>query len=397
MLGLMRTIAAAATATLLTTPLSAPLGIVSSGAAEVVASYPSRSVSRSIESVDAVQYAAMTGVTLQEAEERLALQDAIGGLGDVLESQEPDTFGGLYIDHFPEYRLVVQFTRDGSATIRPYLHAQPFESIVEIEETAYSWSKLLNDLNDIREQLGDGIDVPMNRVLVQVLASTDLESLAGSERWAPPASARVVVVESLPTPSLALYGGLALSTCTSGFSIYKGSNPSNRAITTAGHCQASQTYNGNALTYQNDQNISGSHDEQSHKRSGGTYPNRIDDGLNIFPYYREITSTKSRAQQSVGDFVCHYGKTTGYGCGYIVSRVLTPCGGGANPASTAIKVDSDPDGEGFDLSEGGDSGGPWFINNAALGTMSCQQGFDAIYVAANYVESGLGATILTSP
>ena len=64
--------------------------------------------------------------------------------------------------------------------------------------------------------------------------------------------------------------------------------------------------------------------------------------------------------------------------------------------NTAIKVDSDPDGPGFDLSEGGDSGGPWFSSTTALGTMSCQQGFDAIYVATNYIEGGLGATIATN-
>lgn len=201
----------------------------------------------------------------------------------------------------------------------------------------------------------------------------------------------MVVVDELPGPALDLYGGLALSTCTSGFTIWKNTS-SNRAITTAGHCGNTQSYNGNALTYQNDEQRNGSHDEQSHKRSGATYPNRVWDGL----FARQITSKKSRAQQSVGDYVCGYGKVTGYGCGWIVSKVASTCGGGANPANTSIKVDSDPNGTGYDLAESGDSGGPWFINNTALGTLTCQQGFDAIYVATNYIESGLGATIATN-
>jgi hypothetical protein len=350
--------------------------------------------------VDAATYARMTGVTLSEAQRRLALQESIGDLGEVLEQQEGDTFAGLYIDHVPEYRLVVQFTRDGAETIRPYVRGQPFEPIVRVEVAEYTWSQLLQDIRGIRSELGVGtyaldVDVPTNRVLVEVLSTTDLDRMGG-DAWEPPKSADVVIVDSLPEPALDLYGGLALSDCTSGFSIYKGSNISNRAITTAGHCSNSQSYSGNTLVYQNDERITGSYDSQSHKRSGASYPNRVYDAQG-YPYYRTITAKRDRVYQDVGDFVCHYGKVTGYGCGYIVSKIATPCGGGGAEYNTAIKVDSDPDGEGFDLAQGGDSGGPWFIGNTALGTTSCQQGYDAIYVATNYVEAALGATILTSP
>lgn len=68
-----------------------------------------------------------------------------------------------------------------------------------------------------------------------------------------------------------------------------------------------------------------------------------------------------------------------------------------NASASYIKVDSDPNGPGIDLSEPGDSGGPWYEQNVALGTMSCQQGNDAIYMASDYIETGLSATILTSP
>jgi len=69
----------------------------------------------------------------------------------------------------------------------------------------------------------------------------------------------------------------------------------------------------------------------------------------------------------------------------------------ATLAYTAIRVDSDPDGTRFDLSEPGDSGGPWSNGSTAWGTMSCQQGFDAIYVPIDIVESGLGAHVLLVP
>jgi hypothetical protein len=98
---------------------------------------------------------------------------------------------------------------------------------------------------------------------------------------------------------------------------------------------------------------------------------------------------KTRGQQNVGDYVCKYGKVTGYGCGYIVSKSVLPCGG-ANTSYVGIKVDSDPNGTGYDLAEGGDSAGPFFYVHTALGTLSCQVGFDAVYIATDYVEYGLG-------
>ncbi len=53
-------------------------------------------------------------------------------------------------------------------------------------------------------------------------------------------------------------------------------------------------------------------------------------------------------------------------------------------------------GSGHDLAESGDSGGPWFANTTALGTLSCQQGYDALYSTTGFVEHG-SISILTAP
>jgi hypothetical protein len=42
---------------------------------------------------------------------------------------------------------------------------------------------------------------------------------------------------------------------------------------------------------------------------------------------------------------------------------------------------------GGDLAETGDSGGPVFKNNAAKGTIVCQQGNNLIYMAENYLAN----------
>lgn len=329
------------------------------------------------------------------------MQGSIADLGALLEESEP-AFGGLYIDHVPEHRVVVQVADDAEDAVRARIAGGPLEDVIVIQHVDFTWAELLQDLDQARRILGEGaysldINVTKNRVQIEVVSLQDYDAIAVVTGFQLPSSAEVVLVDELPRPAVSLYGGLALTTCTSGFTIWK-TTSSNRAITTAGHCGNAQSYNGNSLTYQNDEIRTGSHDAQSHKRSGSSYPNWAFDGVccDSDPYYRSITAKRSRGQQSVGDFVCGYGKVTGSGCGWIVSKVATTCGGGANPANTSIKVDSDPDGTGYDLAESGDSGGPWFTGTTALGTLTCQQGFDAIYVATNYVEVGLGATIATN-
>ena len=105
-----------------------------------------------------------------------------------------------------------------------------------------------------------------------------------------------------------------------------------------------------------------------------------------------MTAKRYWVNQNEGDWVCHYGRVTGYGCGYIVSDNDPGC---VSPLGDMyIKVDSNPDGEGQDLSQPGDSGGPWFINYTALGTMSCHQGDDAIYSTVGFVENPINAHIL---
>ncbi len=120
---------------------------------------------------------------------------------------------------------------------------------------------------------------------------------------------------------------------------------------------------------------------------------------------RLVFSTRHRDQQAANQWVCKYGITTGYGCGYIVTteflknsfRTCPDCTGEA----TWIHVHRD----GVDLSSGGDSGGPWFVGSTAYGVMSARLDFDdndstpddAIYMAINYVSSSnLGIRVLTN-
>lgn len=81
---------------------------------------------------DAQVYAEHFGVSLDEALRRSDLRDAFDGLGAELAEKERDTFSGLWIEHTPEYRIVVRFTRDGEETMQRYIAGQPYAEIVEV-------------------------------------------------------------------------------------------------------------------------------------------------------------------------------------------------------------------------------------------------------------------------
>jgi hypothetical protein len=105
-----------------TTPTSAPL---------------SSTVERDYE-----QYASRYGVTIEEAERRLSLQQSIGELNRQLREKEPGTFAGLRVEHAPVYKVIVRFTRDGEQTVSQYVQGGPLADIVEVRPAVYSMAEL---------------------------------------------------------------------------------------------------------------------------------------------------------------------------------------------------------------------------------------------------------------
>jgi hypothetical protein len=91
---------------------------------------------------DAQWYANDQGITLEEAVERLRLQDSSGMLNAELQANERDTFAGMWTQHEPEYRIVVAFTRNGEETIRPYIEGGPLEDVIEVRTARYTLAEL---------------------------------------------------------------------------------------------------------------------------------------------------------------------------------------------------------------------------------------------------------------
>ena len=360
--------------------------------------------------MDAAIYAADWGISVTEAKRRLDLQESAGVLNNTLSANETETFAGVSIQHGPEFRVIAYFTRNGDETVRPYSAGGPLADVVETQTADVSLAALQlvqSEATSLVRSLGisveSAIKIRQNRVELYALdpgALKEAVSLAGSQL---PNKAEVVAVDQLSTEVANIYAGLRLDIdysngdtgkCTSGFSVKDSSGT--KGITTARHCVEDMAdddikYNSTVLTIEAGI-YDGTRDVMWATASGHTVRNLAYDGSGN----RYITSTKSRSQISDNEFVCKYGIVTRYGCGYVESTTYNmqgaTCTGGCTWTNTWVLVKPATAGE--DLSEPGDSGGPWFKGNRAYGLMKGQLGNKGIFMSIDYFDD-LDVTVLT--
>ena len=124
---------------------------------------------------DARAYADAQGISEEEAVRRLTAQDDLGNLQERLAAEEADTFGGLWIEHEPTYRIVVAFTRDGARTLERYVKDSPLEDVAEAREVARTLAELdaaqtatIELLQEIGSGASTGMDIIENCVSLYV-------------------------------------------------------------------------------------------------------------------------------------------------------------------------------------------------------------------------------------
>lgn len=345
---------------------------------------------------DASMYATDFGVSVEGAKRRLELQDDVGELGAKLEANEVATYGGIEIVHQPEFRVVVYFTVGGELTIGPYVVGTPLEGIVEVRKVSATLKELeaaQEAAMSLYEERGitveSDINVTQNRAEIYVTQADQAEAQLVSL----PPHVEVITVDSLMEPA-AFYAGLKLMWsdgtlwCTSGFTV-KHIPSGDEGTLTAAHCPPNTHLNENdsrKLLYGGDvmpfvqQDLGGSQDVQWHKTPG--YEDRAWFRASSQYDIREVRSKKGRAQQEKGDYVCKYGKTTGYSCGKIVGKRYAPKWvRGEN--HTFIRVLKTSSGR---MTNAGDSGGPAFLSGTALGIVSGGDYDELVYMAINYAE-----------
>lgn len=373
-----RTIVTFATIALL---LAAPFGSSTATlAASILDDVPIASSEQVIDD-SAAAYAAAVGVDIREAIHRLKLQDSIGNLEATLAEKEAAIYAGLWVQHQPDFRIIVRLTKTGKSALTPYLTDLSLGKLIETREATFT----IKELESARAQAADvaaklrirfssGINLNENTAELYILDEEQLAAAMHNANAELPAGVRVVRVDELPQDVVDIYGGLPITLCTSGFSVRKAST-GDKGITTAGHCQDVQNWNGYTLTWMGG-TTGGVYDIQWNLAA---YPLSARNLVWTGTYAQAIYFVKFRASQYVGEYVCKYGRTTGLGCGFIQDK---------NFDGVNVRVNVNV--------AGGDSGGPWFQNNVAYGTTISAYGNQAIYGPVDHIYNVLGVSILTN-
>jgi hypothetical protein len=390
------------------------------------------SIDHSLSNFDTKVYACVEKVSLDEATFRFHLMDIAGQLRTDLVNQESETFGGGWIEHSPNFKIVVLFTSGNEKNIEPYLLKYPeLSSIVEIRTSKVSYDVLIQmrqniaqDLEKIGIQADTGTNIYNGNIEIYVTDSSRLNELVSAGKLNLPENIDIIVVKSLSAVesktdapivkkntivqqlTYYLYGGIRVwenwgatgNYATSGYAVYlTGTDPSNaanRAMSTAGHVY----FSGNPIYYLGIYELDFITRHTASPYDIAIYTD-ISPGVaptNQIQYWsdgskRSITSVESHASMWVGEYVYKYGTETGYTYGQISDLNFNGW----------VRVHSSIN---SDLSSDHDSGAPWFRNNMAIGIHHGHADYppygniDATFSPVDYVSSlGYGYSVLVQP
>jgi streptogrisin C len=327
---------------------------------------------------DANQYAAQFQVTRDEALRRLDAEQASVPATDAIAREFADRLAGMAIEHVPEYRVVVLLTgtqpvADRTAAGVPIV----FRTGAKATRTQ-AIAAMKTHLIDIRSELpglrGAGYDQRTGEIVLlirpedaQRLGIAAIRARAEQVGGVP---VRVVVNDLLES-NMEIDGGERVeglngetgrrNICTSGFVVTDGARG---GIATAAHCPDELTYlapDGSSvplafagqwgLAYQ---------DVQINLSPDATEP--IFRATSSAGSLRRLATWRNRGSTRAGDFVCHFGESSGYSCAEVELTDYAPpgalCGGPCEPTWVTVR------GPGCIA---GDSGGPVFSGAVAFG------------------------------
>jgi hypothetical protein len=111
------------------------------------------------------------GLPLDEATYRSHFEETIGEFQSLLMADLTDTYGGLWVEQHPEYRIVIALTEGDIETVRPFLEGYEWADFVEVLPVNYTLEELRAD-QAMASQAADSIqgsavttvDIVNNRV-----------------------------------------------------------------------------------------------------------------------------------------------------------------------------------------------------------------------------------------
>lgn len=336
------------------------------------------------------------GVTVEEAAHDVAWQEDFSRLADELREDFPDEFAGAWIEDGDGADAWVAFA--GAAPDEALEAAAAFSRPLAVHEgRGYTEAELDEELESIHYELLDDTDAVEDVMSSHDLATGRIEVEVEPAEMADDAdtvdqlatrmepsnteiSLEMEASSELDYANEAIYGGGDLTTCTSGF-VVNDQDSARRGVTTAAHCQNSQSYEGAPLDF-----------EGSHRGSFGDVQwHRHTSRAHVNEFYS--TSSTRRAATSVaglpegGQSINNYGKNSGRDTETVYRTNVCQ---GDDCRLIAM---------GSHVTTGGDSGGPWFWANTAHGIHKGYRTIDgerrSTFSQARWLPSALGVEVAT--
>lgn len=296
------------------------------------------------------------GISRREAVNRLKLEQEVGELAQTLRDRDPETFGGIFIDHEPVFRIVLLFTDAETRTLAREQISPTLRQHVQIRRAARSERavrQLTDSLLDTLQRAGVRSLVRFdhrNQKFIVVVANSSDRAKATDAIPSDVAPDVIVRVGNLPRDAQTgyvsgdyTYGGWAMYAaandprCTSGFVVRQ--SDGTWGVTTAGHCSLvnPSIYVTNHYVTLNPATVhqnSTYYDFKVHPTGRLTvygyifYVNNITiRGTNIVNYvsgypnsgYIPIEDGLYTINHGMGVTMCKSGQRTGLSCGQIVS------------------------------------------------------------------------------
>ena len=325
---------------------------------------------------DAGQYAVRFAVPNEEAVRRLRAQQATARVTDAIADEFRSRLAGISIEHTPQYRIVVLLTgtepvADRSAAGVPIVFRTGAKATRDQAIAAMG-----RHLIDLRTELpgarGAGYDQRTGEVVLLVPAADaarlGVDAIKARAEQLSGVPVRIVINDLIEQNAAIVGGGLvrgvtngARYRCTSAFVVTDGSRT---GMSTAAHCPDELAYDDGsggetALPFVTQSGLA-YQDVQINLAPDGTQPLFYSDRK--AGSLRRLTSWRNQSSVRAGEFVCHWGESSGYSCAEVELTDYAPpgelCGGPCEP--TWITV------EGPNCVPG-DSGGPVFSGTIAFG------------------------------
>lgn len=331
---------------------------------------------------DAAIYAAQHQVGPAEAARRLRIQEASVPATDTIAAEFRDRLAGISIEHAPDYRIVVLLTGTEPVASRT-LHVAGSDVPVQFQTGARAThaeaiAAMRRHLIDLRSELpgarGAGYDQHTGEVVLLVRSEDaqkyGVDAIRARAEQVGGVPVRVEI-NDLRESNMSVAGGGLIDgvnpadgrryRCTTGFVVTDGTRD---AIATAAHCPDEVVYrdaDGDAVPLAfSTQYGAGYQDVQINLSPEPLQPLFYSDRK--AGSLRELSNWRNVASTRAGDFVCHWGESSGYSCAEVQLTDYAPpgalCGGPCEPTWVTVAGPS---------CVPGDSGGPVFSGTTAFG------------------------------